>query len=169
MQVIPGLAGLAAVVVVAWAQREARAAARHVGERRVVEYPIGLRVLSIAAFVGMVAFAWVALPSFLSGAGAHGAGAMIMAGGIILMVLFPIPVALDYFGSRIYFDSHGIEEFSLWRSCGVVQWKDIERVVPGYYRWTVVTNGHGTIGFNTLQRGWRELRTRLEESAPHRG
>ena len=143
------------------------AAARHAGDRRVLEYPIGLRLLAFAVVLLSAVFARDALPSFLPGVRALSPGHIIMASGIVLLVLFPIAVALDYFGSRIYFDSKGIEEISMWRSRGVVPWSQIERVVPGYCRWTVVTSGHGSIGFNAMQRGWRDLLRTLHESSIH--
>jgi len=165
MHILSVLSGLVGVLVVVLARREAMAAARHVGGRSVLEYPIGLRLLVIVALVLMAAFAKEALPSFLPGIKTFNAADIIMVSMILLLVLFPIAVGLIYFGTRIFFDSQGIENISLWRSRGVVPWKHIERVVPGYYRWTVVTNGYGSIGFNSLQRGWRDLLIRLQESA----
>jgi len=148
-----------AVAFVIWAGSYARRRARISGEAQILEYGLPHKLLAWSATLILL---YLVIHGFRGDASDR-----LFLGFGLFPILVPVSlITLHVSLAQIRFSRESIEVSSPWRRQRVIPFSKVRDVRAGIAGWTVQTEGHGSIRFNHLQRGWRQFRKSLQEKDP---
>lgn len=147
---------LMVIAAIWWAQSDAKRPSRVVAGYRIVEYPQGLRLLSLLAFSLVT---WLCVKSLLGDRFER----IFLGYGMLPFALGSAALSIEYWFSRIEYSERDFRAFSIWRGRRVASWSSVEQCGGGLSFW-FYSPRCGKVRFNQLMRGYarllREMRQR---------